>query len=571
MLSIHLQSAALLAGFLALLAAASVPVGRLLTAVARDRAPRWAATLDARLMRASGLDREVGFTPLAYGAALLAFNVLGFAALFLMLRFQGHLPINPTAAPDMPWATALHTAASFVTNTNQQFYAGETAVSALTQTAGLLVQNVLSAATGIAFAFAFIRAVAQRRTREAVQENAPVTVGNPWRDLLRIVLWVLLPLGVFFGVGFMVTGVPQTWSLPVAAVEALKMLGTNGGGVFAANPAHPLENPGHLSNLLSILGMLLIPSALTRVYGRMVGKPAEGRTLWWVMAVVFSLAYAAVVWIQAQGGNLLTSVGAAPAAMPLEGTKLRFTLPETALFTTATTAASCGAVNMALDGLAPGASAAPLLLMLLGEVVFGGVGTGLTGMIVMVLLCVFLAGQMVGRSPEYLGRKLDPAVMKRVAFAILAVPVIVLIGSALTVLMSSGVGTTLTTTGTPAHVFTQILWAWASAANNNGSGFAGLVPGKELMLSLTAAMILGRAVPMAILLSLADVLGRLPNVGTSTARRGTAAAALGTLPTSGVVFGAFLTGVLLLLGGLTYFPAVALGPLAEAFSSFAGL
>lgn len=571
MLSIHLQSAALLAGFLALLAAASVPVGRLLTAVARDRAPRWAATLDARLMRASGLDREAGFTPLAYGAALLAFNVLGFAALFLMLRFQGHLPINPTAAPDMPWATALHTAASFVTNTNQQFYAGETAVSALTQTAGLLVQNVLSAATGIAFAFAFIRAVAQRRTREAVQENAPVTVGNPWRDLLRIVLWVLLPLGVFFGVGFMVTGVPQTRSLPVAAVEALKMLGTNGGGVFAANSAHPLEYPGHLSNLLSILGMLLIPSALTRVYGRMVGKPAEGRTLWWVMAVVFSLAYAAVVWIQAQGGNLLTSVGAAPAAMPLEGTKLRFTLPETALFTTATTAASCGAVNMALDGLAPGASAAPLLLMLLGEVVFGGVGTGLTGMIVMVLLCVFLAGQMVGRSPEYLGRKLDPAVMKRVAFAILAVPVIVLIGSALTVLMSSGVGTTLTTTGTPAHVFTQILWAWASAANNNGSGFAGLVPGKGLMLSLTAAMILGRAVPMAILLSLADVLGRLPNVGTSTARRGTAAAALGTLPTSGVVFGAFLTGVLLLLGGLTYFPAVALGPLAEAFSSFAGL
>lgn len=571
MLSIHLQSAALLAGFLALLAAASVPVGRLLTAVARDRAPRWAATLDARLMRASGLDREAGFTPLAYGAALLAFNVLGFEALFLMLRFQGHLPINPTAAPDMPWVTALHTAASFVTNTNQQFYAGESAVSALTQTAGLLVQNVLSAATGIAFAFAFIRAVAQRCTREAAQENAPVTVGNPWRDLLRIVLWVLLPLGVFFGVGFMVTGVPQTRSLPVAAVEALKMLGTNGGGVFAANSAHPLEYPGHLSNLLSILGMLLIPSALTRVYGRMVGKPAEGRTLWWVMAVVFSLAYAAVVWIQAQGGNLLTSVGAAPAAMPLEGTKLRFTLPETALFTTATTAASCGAVNMALDGHAPGASAAPLLLMLLGEVVFGGVGTGLTGMIVMVLLCVFLAGQMVGRSPEYLGRKLDPAVMKRVAFAILAVPVIVLIGSALTVLMSSGVGTTLTTTGTPAHVFTQILWAWASAANNNGSGFAGLVPGKGLMLSLTAAMILGRAVPMAILLSLADVLGRLPNVGTSTARRGTAAAALGTLPTSGVVFGAFLTGVLLLLGGLTYFPAVALGPLAEAFSSFAGL
>lgn len=571
MLSIHLQSAALLAGFLALLAAASVPVGRLLTAVARDRAPRWAATLDARLMRASGLDREAGFTPLAYGAALLAFNVLGFEALFLMLRFQGHLPINPTAAPDMPWVTALHTAASLVTNTNQQFYAGESAVSALTQTAGLLVQNVLSAATGIAFAFAFIRAVAQRCTREAAQENSPVTVGNPWRDLLRIVLWVLLPLGVFFGVGFMVTGVPQTRSLPVAAVEALKMLGTNGGGVFAANSAHPLEYPGHLSNLLSILGMLLIPSALTRVYGRMVGKPAEGRTLWWVMAVVFSLAYAAVVWIQAQGGNLLTSVGAAPAAMPLEGTKLRFTLPETALFTTATTAASCGAVNMALDGLAPGASAAPLLLMLLGEVVFGGVGTGLTGMIVMVLLCVFLAGQMVGRSPEYLGRKLDPAVMKRVAFAILAVPVIVLIGSALTVLMSSGVGTTLTTTGTPAHVFTQILWAWASAANNNGSGFAGLVPGKGLMLSLTAAMILGRAVPMAILLSLADVLGRLPNVGTSTARRGTAAAALGTLPTSGVVFGAFLTGVLLLLGGLTYFPAVALGPLAEAFSSFAGL
>lgn len=571
MLSIHLQSAALLAGFLALLAAASFPVGRLLTAVARDRAPRWAATLDARLMRASGLDREAGFTPLAYGAALLAFNVLGFEALFLMLRFQGHLPINPTAAPDMPWATALHTAASFVTNTNQQFYAGESAVSALTQTAGLLVQNVLSAATGIAFAFAFIRAVAQRCTREAAQENAPVTVGNPWRDLLRIVLWVLLPLGVFFGVGFMVTGVPQTRSLPVAAVEALKMLGTNGGGVFAANSAHPLEYPGHLSNLFSILGMLLIPSALTRVYGRMVGKPAEGRTLWWVMAVVFSLAYAAVVWIQAQGGNLLTSVGAAPAAMPLEGTKLRFTLPETALFTTATTGASCGAVNMALDGLAPGASAAPLLLMLLGEVVFGGVGTGLTGMIVMVLLCVVLAGQMVGRSPEYLGRKLDPAVMKRVAFAILAVPVIVLIGSALTVLMSSGVGTTLTTTGTPAHVFTQILWAWASAANNNGSGFAGLVPGKGLMLSLTAAMILGRAVPMAILLSLADVLGRLPNVGTSTARRGTAAAALGTLPTSGVVFGAFLTGVLLLLGGLTYFPAVALGPLAEAFSSFAGL
>lgn len=571
MLSIHLQSAALLAGFLALLAAASVPVGRLLTAVARDRAPRWVATLDARLMRASGLDREAGFTPLAYGAALLAFNVLGFAALFLMLRFQGHLPINPTAAPDMPWATALHTAASFVTNTNQQFYAGETAVSALTQTAGLLVQNVLSAATGIAFAFAFIRAVAQRCTREAAQENAPVTVGNPWRDLLRIVLWVLLPLGVFFGVGFMVTGVPQTRSLPVAAVEALKMLGTNGGGVFAANSAHPLENPGHLSNLLSILGMLLIPSALTRVYGRMVGKPAEGRTLWWVMAVVFSLAYATVVWTQAQGGGLLTSVGAAPAAMPLEGTKLRFTLSETALFTTATTAVSCGAVNMALDGLAPDASAAPLLLMLLGEVVFVGVGTGLTGMIVMVLLCVFLAGQMVGRSPEYLGRKLDPAVMKRVAFAILAVPVIVLIGSALTVLMSSGVGTTLTTIGTPAHVFTQILWAWASAANNNGSGFAGLEPGKGLMLSLTAAMILGRAVPMAILLSLADVLGRLPNVGTSTARRGTAAAALGTLPTSGVVFGAFLTGVLLLLGGLTYFPAVALGPLAEAFSSFAGL
>lgn len=552
------QAWLLLAAFLAILLTVAWPLAGAITAVMQGRA-RWATIIETPLFKLAGVRPEQGMGWQRYALAVLLFNVLGLVAVYTLQRLQGWLPLNPQGFGAVSPDSSFNTAISFVANTNWQGYAGEATMSYLTQMLALAVQNFLSAATGIVVVIALIRGFAQ---------HGAGNLGNAWADLTRVVLWILLPISLVLAVFFVSQGTLQNFSPyqdvatlegthqsmamgPVASQLSIKMLGTNGGGFFNANSAHPFENPTPLSNFMQMLAIFAIPAALCLVFGHMVGDVRQGWAVLGAMTAIFVVAVVVLTHYEAQGNPLLAALGVDISGGNLEGKEMRFGLEASSLFAAVTTAASCGAVNTMHDSLMPLAGGVPLILMQLGEVVFGGVGSGLYGMLVFAILAVFIAGLMIGRTPEYLGKKIETFEMKMVAVAILVTPVLVLAGTAVAVLSPDGqVGVA----NPGAHGFSEILYALSSAANNNGSAFAGLsanTPFYNVLLGI--AMWLGR---FGVIIPVLAIAGSL-----AAKKRLTVTA--GTLPTHGPLFVVLLIGVVLLVGLLNYVPALALGPVVE--------
>lgn len=545
----------LIAFYLVLLMVLAQPLGRGLASLVADK-PVF-ARLEAPLWRLLGAQQSEMRWP-HYLLAILLFNTLGFVVLLAILLMQGSLPLNPQQLPGLSWHLALNTAVSFVTNTNWQSYSGESTLSYFSQMVGLTVQNFLSAATGIAVAFALIRGFANRSS---------ATLGNAWRDLTRITLYVLLPISLLIALFFVsqgsiqnfapyhsfstLEGVQQTLSMgPVASQEAIKMLGTNGGGFFNANSSHPFENPTVLTNLVQMLSIFLIPAALCFAFGESVRDRRQGHMLLWAMTLMFVAAVSVVMWAELQGNPHFLQLGA-DSAINMEGKETRFGILNSSLFAVITTAASCGAVNAMHDSFTALGGMIPMWLMQLGEVVFGGVGAGLYGMLLFVLLAVFIAGLMIGRTPEFLGKKIDVWEMKMTALAILVTPALVLIGTALAMMTDAG-RSAMANPGI--HGFSEVLYAVSSAANNNGSAFAGLSANTPFWnLLLAACMLLGRFGIIIPVMAIAGAMAvkKVQPVGN------------GTLPTHGPLFIGLLIGTVLLVGALTFIPALALGPVAE--------
>ena len=545
----------LLASYLVILMLLAHPLGRAMAGMVHDRP--LLPMLEKSLWRLSGVNNK-SMSWRHYLLAILLFNALGFVLLLTILMTQQALPLNPQNLPNLSWHLALNTAVSFVTNTNWQSYAGETTMSNFSQMAGLTVQNFLSAATGIAVAFALIRGFASKSL---------ATLGNAWRDLTRITLFVLLPISLIIALLLVSQGVVQTWSAsvdlhtlegakqtltlgPVASQEAIKMLGTNGGGFFNVNSAHPFENPTAISNFIEMLAILLIPTALCFTFGEVVGDRRQGQALLWSMSLMFIAAVTVVMWAELRGNPHFLTLGA-DSAINMEGKEARFGILNSSLFAVITTAASCGAVNAMHDSFTALGGMIPMWLMQLGEVVFGGVGAGLYGMLLFVVLAVFIAGLMIGRTPEYLGKKIDVREMKLTALAILVTPTLVLLGTALAMMSEAG-RAGMANPGT--HGFSEVLYAVSSAANNNGSAFAGLSANTPFWnLLLAFCMLAGR---FGIIIPVMAIAGSL-------AAKKIQPVSSGTLPTHGPLFICLLIGTVLLVGALTFIPALALGPVAE--------
>lgn len=550
-----------IAVFLTVLLIMGKVIGNYLARLIEGDLPHWVTKTEQVIWR------SCGFKPAGkaiqsmswyhYMFALLIFNSMGALLLLVILLNQGYLPLNPQFAPNMSWDLALNTTISFITNTNWQAYSGETAVSYLSQMMGLTVQNFLSATTGIAVAFVLIRALTQSSCH---------SIGNAWVDIGRITLYLLLPLAIIWSLLFVSQGVIQNFHPallsqglenqqwlpmgPVASQEAIKLLGTNGGGYFAANSAHPYENPTSFSNFLQILAIFLLPTALCFAFGRLSGTQRQGYTLLWVMTLIFIVAVSVIVWAEWRGNPQFTLMGA-DSSLNMEGKESRFGLIGSALFVAVTTAASCGAVNAMHDSLTALGGMVPMWLMQTGEVIFGGVGSGFYGMILYVLLAVFIAGLMVGRAPEYLGKKIGVAEMKWVAVAILISPAITLLGT--TLALFSEVGREAILNPGP-HGFSEVLYAFTSAANNNGSAFAGLNANSvfyNLLLGIT--MLVGRFGVMLPVLAIAG----------SLAIKKRQAESLATLSTTSPLFIFLLFLTVIMIGALTFVPALALGPIAE--------
>lgn len=555
----------LLALFMAVLTLSARPMGAWLAPLASGQVPARLAEFDRALLRLMGV-RDTAMDWREYARAVLLFSLLGALLLYVLQRVQGWLPLNPGQRGAVTADSAFNTAVSFVSNTNWQGYAGEASMSHLTQMLGLTVQNFLSAATGIAVACVLMRGFARRETRN---------LGNFWVDLTRISVYLLAPLSLLLALALASQGVVQSWAAtlpvatlaggeqtltlgPVASQEAIKLLGTNGGGFFNANSAHPFENPNELSNFLQMLAIFLIPAGLCHAFGRVVGDRRQGWALYGAMALLFVLAASALALAEAQGNPLLNALSADASVGSLEGKELRFGAAGSSLFAAVTTAASCGAVNAMHDSLTPLGGMLAMWLMQLGEVVFGGVGSGLYGMLVFAVLAVFVAGLMVGRTPEYLGKKIEAFEMKMVALVILLSPALVLLGSALAVVSQAGLAG-LANGG--AHGFSEVLYAFSSAANNNGSAFAGLSANTPFYNGLLgAAMWLGRFGVIVPVLALAGAL----------AAKKTLPPSAGAMPTHGGLFIGLLSGAVLMVGALTYLPALALGPMAEHLALWAG-
>ena len=562
----------LLALFLAALLVLAWPVGKFLAVLCSERVPRWMQRVEAPLYKIAGTKPEQSMHWLRYALALLAFNAVGAVFVYALQRLQGWLPLNPAGMGAVSPDSAFNTAVSFVSNTNWQGYGGESTMSYLTQMLGLAVQNFFSAATGIAVAFALIRGFARRG-----DGKAKGLVGNFWADLTRITLWVLVPLSFVLAVFFVSQGTIQNFDAyrtvqtveattaggqtlamgPVASQEAIKMLGTNGGGFFNANSAHPYENPTALSNLLQMIAIFLIPAGLCFAFGRVAGDLRQGWAVLAAMTVMFAVAVMVITPAEQAGNPLLGTLGvdqlhgALQGGGNMEGKEVRFGIDASALFAAVTTAASCGAVISMHDSFTPLGGMVPMVLMQLGEVVFGGVGSGLYGMLIFAMLAVFIAGLMIGRTPEYLGKKIEVREMKLISIAILVTPVLVLAGTAVAVMAGAGKAG-IANPG--AHGFSEILYALSSAANNNGSAFAGLSANTPFYNGLLGlAMWLGRFAVIVPVLAIAGSLAakqRLPVTG-------------GTLPTHGPLFVSLLIGTVLLVGLLNYVPALALGPVVE--------
>ncbi|MFX0568939.1 potassium-transporting ATPase subunit KdpA [Kosakonia cowanii] len=551
------QAFLLVAGFLLVLFLLARPLGSLLAKLISGQPLPGVGVVENLLWRGLGIDtREMSWRH--YLLAILWLNLLGLALLFALLMLQGILPLNPQNLPGLSWHLALNTAVSFVSNTNWQSYAGESTLSYFSQMVGLTVQNFLSAATGIAVVFALIRAFA-RRSME--------TLGNAWVDLTRITLWVLLPLALLIALFFIQQGTLQNLlpyqpytSLegvqhlmpmgPVASQEAIKMLGTNGGGFFNANSSHPFENPTALTNFVQMLAIFLIPAALCFAFGEAVSDRRQGQMLLWAMSIIFVVCVAIVMRAEWLGNPHFLTLGG-DSTINMEGKESRFGILASSLYAVVTTAASCGAVNAMHDSFTALGGMIPMWLMQIGEVVFGGVGSGLYGMLLFVLLAVFIAGLMIGRTPEFLGKKIDVREMKMTALAILVTPALVLIGTALAMMTDAGRSGMF---NPGIHGFSEVLYAVSSAANNNGSAFGGLSANTPFWNCLLAfCMFVGRFGVIVPVLAIAGSLVSKKIQPTSS----------GTLPTHGPLFIGLLIGTVLLVGALTFIPALALGPVAE--------
>lgn len=508
----------------------------------------------------------------AYASAMLAFNLLGFALVYLLQRTQEWHPFNPQAFGATTEHLAFNTAASFTTNTNWQSYVPEITMSYFTQMAGLAVQNFVSAATGIALAVALVRGFARRETK---------ALGNFWVDLTRVTLYILLPLCIIFALALASQGVIQNFNGyetvqtvqggtqtiamgPVASQEAIKMLGTNGGGFFNANSAHPFENPNGLTNFLQMFSIFSIGSALTYLFGRMVGDQRQGWAIWFAMMILFLSGFVIAAWAEQAGNPLVAanagcdiSASALQSGGNMEGKEVRFGIYASALFATITTDASCGAVNSLHDSFTPIGGLVPLANIALGEVIVGGVGAGLYGMLLFAVLAVFIAGLMVGRTPEYLGKKIGAFDMKMVTLTILVLPLSILGFTALAMIWPDA----LNSRNNPgAHGLSEILYAFTSGTGNNGSAFAGISANTPFYnLTIGLAMFIGRFLIILPMLALA---------GSLAGKKRTTVTA-GTFPTHGPLFVGLLIGVILIIGALTYFPVYALGPIVEHFEMVA--
>src|SRR6202521_3421143 len=520
----------------------------------------------------SGVDEKEEQHWVTYGVAMLLFSVMGFLSLYALQRFQDVLPFNPQGFSAVGEDLAFNTALSFVTNTNWQSYVPETTMSYLIQMAGLTVHNFASAATGIALAVALVRGFARRSAK---------SIGNFWVDLTRCTLYILLPISIVVGLFFVWQGMPQNLSAyvdattlegakqtigmgPVASQEVIKMLGTNGGGFFNANSAHPYENPNAITNLVQLILIFSIGAALTNLFGRMVGDQRQGWAIFAVMGVLFLAGTTVAYWAEAPGNPALLpfhvdqTASALQAGGNMEGKEVRFGIANSALFTTITTDASCGAVNTMHDSLMPLGGMIPMLNIQLGEIIFGGVGSGLYGMLLFAIIAVFVAGLMVGRTPEYLGKKIEAKEVKMAILAILVLPLSMLGFTAIATVVPAGLAG-------PAnmgpHGFSEILYAYTSGTGNNGSAFAG-ISANTLFYNVTIgfAMLIGRFLMIVPMLAVA---------GSLAAKRIVPASA-GTFPSHSGLFVGLVVGVILIVGGLTYFPALALGPVVEHFSMNAG-
>lgn len=554
--------------FIGILAAVSPFLGRFIHNVTSGRRTPLHAALgpvEQGIYRISGInpDREQSWQ--RYTVSVIAFSVAGFILTMAVLMLQGVLPLNPQGFPGVSWHLAFNTTASFVTNTNWQSYGGESTLSHLSQMVGLTYQNFVSAAVGIAVCVVIARAIARNQAR---------TVGNFWADLVRITLYVLLPLSFVFAIFFISQGIVQTFSAgveattveggrqylalgPAASQVSIKLLGTNGGGFFNANAAHPFENPTALSNFFQCLAIFVIPSALVFTLGDAVKNRRHAWTIWCVMAVVFVLGVLIMVW--AENGGTATLTKLAGGLVPnLEGKEMRFGVFGTALFATVTTDASCGAVNAMHASLTPLGGLIPLFNMLLGEIIFGGVGSGLYGMVLFIVLTVFIAGLMVGRTPDYLGKRIQAREVTWCMVALLVPAVSILGFSAVAAVTEWGQAGPL---NAGAHGLSEILYAYTSGTQNNGSAFAGLSANTPIWnVTLGIAMLVGR---FGVMCSMLVVAG-------SMAARNIRPVSEYSFPVQGVTFGVLVLAVILIVGALTYLPALSLGPIVEFFQMIAG-
>ena len=596
------QSMLLLVAFLAVLLAAGYPLGLYMAKVAGDGPVRglgWLQKFENLLYRWSGLPADKAMGWKSYAIALIVFNTVGAVFVYGLQRLQGFLPLNPQGLGAVSPDSSFNTTVSFVANTNWQGYGGEQTMSYLTQMLGMTCQNFFSAATGITVIFALVRGFASRSGK---------SIGNFWVDLVRSTLYILLPLSLALSVAFMGEGMIQNFSAykevtlldhvayetpkvtadgqpvldtagkpvmeaqvattqtiamgPVASQESIKLLGTNGGGFFNANSSHPYENPTVLSNFLQMLAFFIIPAGLCFTFGRMVGDLRQGWAVLAAMTMIFVVMTVGVMSAEQQANPALQALGVDQQASSLqsggnmEGKETRFGISSSTLFAAVTTGASCGAVNSMHDSYMPLGGMVPLLLMQFGEVIFGGVGTGLYGMLMFAILAVFIAGLMIGRTPEYLGKKIQAYEMKMVSLAILVTPALVLTGTAIAVMVEPG---KIGVANPGAHGFSEILYAFTSAANNNGSAFAGLsanTPFYNVMLAI--AMWFGR---FGVIVPVLAVAGSL-------AAKQRLSANAGTMPTHGPMFIGLLIGVVVLVGVLNYVPALALGPIVEHLQLF---
>jgi K+-transporting ATPase ATPase A chain len=555
--------------FLLAVLAVTPPLGRFMTRVFnRERTfmDPVLRPLERLVYRLTGVDetREMRWTE--YAVATLLFSAVSMLVLFLMERVQQFLPWNPQGFPAVPSVLAFNTAASFTTNTNWQAYSGEAAMSYFTQMAGLAFHNFISAATGIALAIAFIRGIAQREKD---------TLGNFWVDMVRCCLWVLLPFCIVGALLLVSQGVVQNLRPydtavtlegakqaiaqgPVASQEIIKEFGTNGGGFFNANSAHPFENPTPLTNFIEMVGIFAISAGLTFTLGDMTGSRKHGWAVWSAMAVLFLAGVTTAYWAESRGNPLIAQAGASQSATALapggnmEGKEVRFGIANSALFATVTTDASCGAINSTHDSFTPIGGLVPLVNIMLGEVIFGGVGAGMYGVLVFVIVSVFIAGLMVGRTPEYLGKKVGAYDVKMAMLAILIFPLTILVFTGISVVAPS-FGTSSILNPGP-HGLSEILYAFTSGTGNNGSAFGGINANTNWYnFTLGASMLIGRFLIIIPMLAIAGSLGRKKRVAPSA----------GTFPVTTPLFAGLLVSVILIVGALTFFPALSLGPIVE--------